>query len=129
LETGKCYRGGGEGGGGGVLGWLKLKLREGHQIHVFRERRFFVAHKEYRIVGGHKIAALDKKTVEDKLATIKPEPIDLVYVKIKKKEFPPKQVLAEATGLLRSLFSTKDAVRLLEDAGFEPKEKKKKKGE
>jgi UDP-3-O-acyl-N-acetylglucosamine deacetylase len=105
---------------------LKLKLRERH--HIFRTRRLYVSHKDYRTVAGHQIT-LDKKTVEHKLATIKPEPIDSVYVKVRKKEYPVKQVFAAATGLIRSQFSTKDAVRVLEWVGFDPKEKQKEKVE
>lgn len=79
--------------------------------------RFKVAGREF---------TLDKEDVQSKLATIKPQPIDLVYVKVGKKSFPVKQALAEATGLIKSQFTTQDAVRVLGRIGFEPKEKKNK---
>lgn len=83
--------------------------------------------KENFKVAGREFA-LDKDTVKDKLATIKPQPIDLVYVKVGKKSFPVKQALAEATGLIKSQFTTQDAVRVLGRIGFEPKERKKTEG-
>ena len=85
-----------------------------------------MSHKEYRTVGGHQIT-LDKKTVEHKLATIEAERNASVFVKVRKKEFPVKQALAEATGLMRSQFSTKDAVRVLEWVGYTAKQRKKRK--
>jgi hypothetical protein len=105
---------------------LKLKQRERHQMYTLWTRRLFVAQKEYRTVAGHQIA-LDKKTVQHKLATIKPEKNASVYVKVGKKDFPVKQAFAEATGLIRSQFSTKDAVRVLEWAGYEAKQREKRK--
>lgn len=82
--------------------------------------------KEHFRVSGREFA-LDKEAVEHKLATIKPDPIDLVYVKVKGKDFPVKQALAEVSGLIKSRFTTQDAARVLGKLGFEPKEKKRKK--
>jgi 5-methylcytosine-specific restriction protein B len=84
-----------------------------------------VSQKEHYTVAGHKIA-LDKKTVEHKLAAIKAQEINEVYVTVGEKRFPVNQVLAEATGLFKSQFTTRDAVRVLEGAGFKAKRKKKK---
>ena len=80
--------------------------------------------KEHFTVSGREFD-LDRKSVEYKLATIKAEPIDLVYVRVGKKNFPVKQALAEVSGLIKSQFTTQDAVRVLGRVGFTPKEKKK----
>jgi hypothetical protein len=85
-----------------------------------------MSEKQYFTVSGHKIA-LDKKTVQGKLATIKADPIDLVYVHVNQKDFPVKQAFAEATGLIKSQFTTQDAVRVLGRVGFDAKEDKTKK--
>ena len=81
--------------------------------------------KQHFTVAGRKIA-LDKETVEAKLATIKAQPVDLVYVTVGGKQFPVKQAFAEATGLIKSQFTTQDATRVLGRVGFNPKEKKRK---
>lgn len=85
-----------------------------------------MSQKQHYTVAGHKIA-LDKETVEDKLATIKAQPVDLVYVYVGGRKFPVKQAFAEATGLIKSQFTTQDAVRVLNGIGFDPKEQKNKK--
>jgi 5-methylcytosine-specific restriction enzyme B len=86
-----------------------------------------MSQKQHYTVAGHNIA-LDKETVEYKLATIKAQPIDLVYVKVGGEKFPVKQVFAEATGLIKSQFTTQDAVRVLNGIGFDPKEQRDKTG-
>lgn len=60
------------------------------------------------------------------MATIKAQPIDLVYVTVARKQFPVKQALAETTGLIKSQFTTQDAVRVLGKVGFQPKERRRK---
>ncbi len=88
-----------------------------------------MSHKEHFTVAGRKFA-LDKERVEGRLKTIKPQPIDLVYVHVGQKDFPVKQALAESVpGLIKSQFTTQDAVRVMGKVGFDPKEKKKKKDE
>lgn len=85
-----------------------------------------MSHKEHFTVTGYEFA-LDKETVEGKLATIKPERITKVYVKVGGEEFPVTQVLSEAVPkLIKSRVSTQTAVRVLTKIGFEPKEKKRK---
>ncbi|MFY9681965.1 MAG: hypothetical protein WA416_10665 [Candidatus Sulfotelmatobacter sp.] len=84
-----------------------------------------MSQKEHFTVAGHKVT-LDKETVEHKLATIKAEPINEIYVRVGKKRFPVNQVFAEAAGLIKSQFTTRDAVRVLEGVGFKAKRKKKK---
>jgi 5-methylcytosine-specific restriction enzyme B len=92
-------------------------------MHV-REGGLPLAQKEHFRVSGREFE-LDKGAVEHKLKTVKPQPVELVYVKVGKKDFPVKQVLAEVSGLIKSQFTTQDAVRVLARVGFEPKEKKK----
>jgi hypothetical protein len=86
-----------------------------------------MSHKHFTVAGRK--FALDKETVKHKLATIKAQPIDLVYVRVGGKKFPVKQALAEVSGLIKSQFTTQDAVRVLGGVGFVPKEEKKKKDE
>lgn len=75
-----------------------------------------MSQKRHFRVSGREFA-LDKDSVERKLATINPQPIDLVYVKVGKKDYPVKQVLAKATGLIKSQFTTQDATRVLGGLG------------
>ena len=82
-----------------------------------------MSHKQQFTVSGHKIV-LDKDTVENKLATMKAQPINLVYVRVGGRKFPVKQAFAEATGLIKSQFTTQDAVRVLDRVGFTAKEDK-----
>jgi hypothetical protein len=83
-----------------------------------------LSHKEHFKVSGYEFH-LDKETVEQKLATIKAEPITKVYVRVGDKDFPVKQVLSEAVPrLIRSRIGTQAAVRVLAALGFNPKEKK-----
>jgi hypothetical protein len=72
-------------------------------------------------VSGHDFE-LSTGGIEHKLATIKAEPITKVYVKVGKKKFPVKQALAEVAkkeGLIKSAFTTQDAVRVFLKHGFE----------
>jgi len=72
-------------------------------------------------VSGHDLE-LTKEGVERKLATIKAQPITKVYVKVGRKAFPVKQALAEVAkqeGLIKSSFTTQDAVRVFNGLGFD----------
>jgi len=81
-----------------------------------QKERFRVAGQEFE---------LDKKTVEQKLNTIKAKKVKKVYVKVRGKEFPVNQALAESVpSLIRSQVKTQEAVRVLGALGFIPKEKK-----
>ena len=72
-------------------------------------------------VSGHDLE-LSKEGVEYKLNALKAQPITKVYVKVGKKKFPVKQALAEVAkkkGLIKSGFTTQDAVRVFNGLGFE----------
>jgi hypothetical protein len=78
-------------------------------------------------VSGHDLE-LSKQGVEHKLASLKAQPITKVYVNVKNRKFPVKQALAEVAkqkGLIKSSFTTQDAVRVFNGLGFEVGEKKK----
>ena len=83
-----------------------------------------MAQKQQFRVSRHDLE-LSKAEVQHKLNTLKAQPVAKVYLKHGRKEFPVKQVLAEVSGgkLIKSSFTTQDAVRVLNALGFEVKEK------
>jgi hypothetical protein len=82
-----------------------------------------MSHKQHFRVGGYDFD-LSKEDVHGTLKTLKAQPVKKVYIKAWNKEFPVKQALAEAVpGLIRSGFTTQDAVRVLRGVGYEPLEK------
>jgi hypothetical protein len=68
-------------------------------------------------VSGHKYD-LDSRRVEAALQGSLPEPIREHFVVINGRRWPPKQVLAEVTGLDRADFTTHQARRALTRLGF-----------
>lgn len=81
-----------------------------------------MSQKEHFRVGGHDFD-LSKEDVQGRLRTLKAQPVKKVYIKAWNKKFPVKQALAESVpGLIRSGFTTQDAVRVLGKIGFDPKE-------
>ena len=68
-------------------------------------------------VSGHRYD-LDRGTVEAALAGVLPEPIHEHFVIISGRRWPPKQVLALATGLDRADFTTHQARSVLIRLGF-----------
>jgi hypothetical protein len=68
-------------------------------------------------VSGHKYN-LDSQRVEAALQEALPEPIREHFVVINGRRWPPKQVLAEVTGLDRADFTTHQARRALTRLGF-----------
>jgi hypothetical protein len=68
-------------------------------------------------VSGHKYD-LDARRVEAALEGMLPEPIREHFVVINGRRWPPKQVLAEVTGLDRADFTTHQARRALTRLGF-----------
>ncbi len=68
-------------------------------------------------VAGHDFE-LDPVVIENALADVDPEPIKEHYVVSAGRRYPPKQVLAEATGLDRADFTTHQARSILRRLGF-----------
>ena len=61
---------------------------------------------------------LDANEIEHTTAGLLPDPIQEHYVIVGGRRFPPKQVLAEVTGLDRADFTTHQARRILKRLGF-----------
>lgn len=68
-------------------------------------------------VGGSGFS-LSREEIERKLKGACPEQIRQYYVIVNDEEFPVKQVLEASAGLLRSGFTTQDAIRVLRKFGF-----------
>ena len=68
-------------------------------------------------IGGEGFS-LEPQEVERKLRGVEPEAIQKVYVVINSRRYPVKQGLATAAGLMRSGFTTQDAIRVLRKLGF-----------
>lgn len=73
--------------------------------------------RETFTVGG-KAFSISREEVERKLRGIQPEPIRQYYAVINEVDYPVKQATEIAAGLLRSGFSTQDAIRVLRKLGF-----------
>jgi len=69
-----------------------------------------------RVAGGD--YEFDSRQVERAVAGVDPEPINEHYVVIAGRRFPPKQVLAEVTGVDRADFTTHQARSVLRRLGF-----------
>jgi hypothetical protein len=70
---------------------------------------FVIAHETFRI---------DRGEVEARVVGVLPDPVQEHYVVISGRRFPPKQVIAEVTGLDRADFTTHQARRVLRRLGF-----------
>ena len=68
-------------------------------------------------VGGRGFS-ISRDEIERKLKGVQPEPIRQYYVTVNGKDYPVKQALELAAGLLRSGFTTQDAIRVLRKFGF-----------
>ena len=68
-------------------------------------------------IGGHEFS-LSADDVERKLKGVEPEEIQQVYAEVAGKRYPVKQALAVSAGLIRSGFTTQNAVRVLRKLGF-----------
>ena len=74
-----------------------------------------------RVIIKGKAYTANKEDVEKKLKGIQPE-IDektKYFVEIGEKQFPIKQVVSEALGLLKPAFTTQEAFAILQKLGFE----------
>jgi hypothetical protein len=81
-----------------------------------------MAQKQHFRVGGQDFE-LSREDVQESLRTLKAQPVRKVYIQAWNKKFPVKQALAESVpGLIRSGFTTQDAVRVLRAVGYEPLE-------
>jgi hypothetical protein len=68
-------------------------------------------------VSGH-VFELDHDGIEDAVAHVLPDPVREHYVVVRGRRYPPKQLLACATGLDRADFTTHQARRILKRLGF-----------
>jgi hypothetical protein len=68
-------------------------------------------------VGGQSFS-INRDEIERKLRGVQPEPIHQYYVTVNGNDYPVKQALEVAVGLLRSGFTTQDAIRVLRKFGL-----------
>ncbi|HYN14835.1 MAG TPA: hypothetical protein VES66_03480, partial [Terriglobales bacterium] len=61
---------------------------------------------------------LTREQVEARLVSAEPEPLRQVFVLVNERRFPVKQALAVGAGIVRSGFTTQDAIRILRKMGF-----------
>lgn len=69
------------------------------------------------VIAGEKFE-LEREEIERRLARALPDPVQEHYVVVGARRFPPKQVIAEVTGLDRADFTTHQARRVLRRLGF-----------
>jgi hypothetical protein len=60
----------------------------------------------------------DRATLERRAALLEPEPVRMHFVVVGGTRFPPKQIIAEATGVDRNDFTTNQARAVLRRLGF-----------
>ncbi|HKM79691.1 MAG TPA: hypothetical protein VJY15_01830 [Candidatus Acidoferrum sp.] len=68
-------------------------------------------------VGGQGFS-ISRDEIERKLKGVRPEQIRQYYVTVNGKDYPVKQALEISAGLLRSGFTTQDAIRVLRKFGL-----------
>lgn len=68
-------------------------------------------------IGGQQFS-LSREDVERKLKNEEPEELRKVFVLVSGKRFPVKQALVVSAGLMRSGFTTQDAIRVFRKLGF-----------
>lgn len=68
-------------------------------------------------VAGHQVE-LEPDDVQRSVSGVLPDPVHEHYIVVDGRRFPPKQVLARATGLDRADFTTHQARRILKRLGF-----------
>lgn len=69
------------------------------------------------MIAGHRLE-LQRSAVTAAMRKVLPEPLKQHYVVIAGRRYPPKQVIAEVTGLDRADFTTHQARRILLRLGF-----------
>jgi hypothetical protein len=73
--------------------------------------------EETSTVGG-KSFSISREEVERSLKGVQPEPIRQYYVTVNGRDYPVKQAVEVSASLLRSGFTTQDAIRILRKFGF-----------
>jgi hypothetical protein len=68
-------------------------------------------------VGG-KAFSISRDEIERKLKGVQPEPIRQYCVTVNGRDYPVKQAVEVSAGLLRSGFTTQDAIRILRKFGL-----------
>lgn len=68
-------------------------------------------------VGGQGFS-ISRDEIERKLKGVRPEPIRQYYVTVNGRDYPVKQAVEVSVGLLRSGFTTQDAIRVLRKFGL-----------
>ena len=74
-----------------------------------RPRQFTIARRRYE---------LSPVNVHETMRGLQPDPLQAHFVVVGGRRFPPKQVIAEVTGLDRADFTTHQARRILANLGF-----------
>jgi hypothetical protein len=69
--------------------------------------------EQFSFTVGGKRFSITREEIERKLKGVQPEEIREYYVTVNGKNYPVKQAVEEAAGLLRSGFTTQDAIRVL----------------
>ena len=75
--------------------------------------------QEFRFTVGGRSFSLTREDIESKLKSVQPEQVRQYCVTVNKKEYPVKQALEVSAGLLRSGFTTQDAIRVLRKFEFQ----------
>lgn len=74
--------------------------------------------EQFRFTVGGQSFSLTREEIERKLKSVQPEQIRQYGVAIGGKDYPVKQAVEVSAGLLRSGFTTQDAIRVLRKFGF-----------
>jgi hypothetical protein len=74
--------------------------------------------EQFNFTVGGTIFSMSREEIERKLKGVKPEQIRQYYVTVGGRDYPVKQALEVSAGLLRSGFTTQDAIRVLRKFGL-----------
>ncbi len=73
---------------------------------------------QFNFTVGGKAFSISREEIERKLKGVQPEPIRQYYVTVNGRDYPVKQAVEVSAGLLRSGFTTQDAIRILRKFGL-----------
>lgn len=73
---------------------------------------------QFNFTVGGKAFSISREEVERKLKGVQPEPIRQYCVAVNGRDYPVKQAVEVSVGLLRSGFTTQDAIRILRKLGL-----------